>query len=357
MIKYKLDELKPILIRPLDPIVFRWGGEYSPILTGPMNKGSSEPLPLPSTIAGFLYWILTDGNTTQNNNTQDEPNIQKDYETISSKVEIFGPFFYAKSKDGKENGKTCLAIHQFPKKLRVINEECKLVDYKSGEQENIFEPVYISKIGIGHEISKKRAHTESGLIYTVEYIDYYATAVKKFGIKEVEEYGILVYTNAPINEGYYPFGSEGRLVEVKNVQVDITKVKIFGPSIYVLSPIILKANESPSPLVISSDINKLVVDMEGEKEIKAGDFALNFMRISLIGLGFNVRYNVKRPIYLAMMPWGVEIKDEEEKTKFDSLLNNLIGQNSSGIWFLKLGLFDKIWGSVLIKGDSNEQRQ
>ncbi|MCQ4449058.1 MAG: type III-B CRISPR module-associated protein Cmr3 [Sulfolobales archaeon] len=50
-----------IIIRPLKPVSFRWGGEFSPTLSGPMNKGVSEPLPLPSTIAGFIYSITHGG--------------------------------------------------------------------------------------------------------------------------------------------------------------------------------------------------------------------------------------------------------------------------------------------------------
>jgi len=325
---------KPILIKPINPAVFRWGGEYSPILTGPMNKGSSEPFPLPSTISGLLYWISQDDEETRTGG-ETELDIREDYKTIS-KVEIFGPFFYAKGRDENNKDKICLAIHQYPKKLTIINEEC--------DKERTFEPVYISKIGIGHDISKKQAHTEKGLIYTVEYIDYYATAVEKLGLKEVEEYGILVYTNAEIKEGFYPFGSEGRVVEVKKVNEDVLKnVKTFNSRLYILSPIILKANESPSPLVISSDVDNLIVDENGGKRITVKDLAFDTIRLSLIGLGFNVKYNVKRPIYLAIMPGKIEVKE-----KFKDLLDKLSASSSSR--FVKLGLFDKIWGSVLIGG-------
>jgi len=335
---------KPVLIRPINPAVFRWGGEYSPILTGPMNKGSSEPFPLPSTIAGFLYWISQGANveTKTRDVTQSEgnPDINEDYKTIS-KVEIFGPFFYAKGTDEMGNDKICLSIHQYPKKLSVINEECKT-------KEKTFDPVYVSKIGIGHEIAKKQAHTDKGLIYTVEYVDYYATAVESLGLKEVKEYGILVYTNAKVEQGFYPFGSEGRVVEVKEGEDEIKEVKIFDSNVYILSPIILKANESPSPLIISPDANNLVVDENNGKKITVSDLALSTIRLSLIGLGFNVKYNIKRPIYLAIMPGEIEAKDEKEK--FNALLNKLDQKPSK---FLKLGLFDKIWGSMLIGGGYN----
>jgi len=328
----------PILIRPINPVVFRWGGEYSPVLTGPMNKGSSEPFPLPSTIAGFLYWISQEYVDVE----VKDLNVQKDYETIS-KVETFGAFFYAKGKDENRHEKTCLAIHQYSKKLAIINEECTT-------KERTFDPVYVNKIGIGYDISKKQAHTERGLIYTVEYVDYYATAVEKLGLKEVDDYGILVYTNIKVEKGFYPFGSEGRVVEVKEVEDIISKVKIFNSRVYVLSPIILNANESPLPLVISSDIDNLVVEENNGKKITVRDFAFSTIRLSLIGLGFNVKYNVKRPIYLAIMPGVIEAKDGKGKDeKFNALLNKLFEQKSSGK-MLKLGLFDKIWGSMLIGG-------
>ena len=308
---------KPILIKPINPILFRWGGEYSPVLTGPMNKGSSEPFPLPSTIAGFLYWIKKGYSTM----TEEELDMEKDYETISKEVELWGPMFYAKGKDEKGREKVCIAVHDYPKKLRVVNEECLV------ENTSIY-PVYINKIGIGHDVAKKHAHTEKGLIYTVEYIDYYATA-NKLGVKEVEDYGILVYTNLDVKEGFYPFGSEGRVVEVKRAdELDITSLRI--PKSYILSPVILKANESYLDLIISSDALKLAVD---SKEVTLADIADGTLRLSLIGIGFNVKHKVKRPIYLALMPGGTVKTDK-----------------------LKLGLFEKIWGSILVGGVSSGRK-
>ena len=327
---------KPTLIKPINPIVFRWGGEYSPSLTGPMNKGYSEPFPLPSTIAGFLYWIKKGYSTVTE---EDELDMEKDYETISKEVELWGPLFYAKGRDAHGKEKVCIAVHEYPKKLRVINEECLSTDRKSTWS---LYPVYVNKIGIGHDVAKKQAHTEKGLIYTVEYIDYYATA-KKMGLEEVEDYGILVYTNFELKEDFYPFGSEGRVVEVKGV--DKLNIKVPESQVFTLSPVILRANESPLDLIISSDTRKIVVDKHDNEEITLNDVADGTLRLSLLGLGFNVKNRVKRPIYLALMPGEVGSTREKFKSLLDKLQEGL-AENK----LMKLGLFEKIWGSVLIGG-------
>ncbi|MGC9117225.1 MAG: hypothetical protein ACP5ID_06505, partial [Conexivisphaera sp.] len=43
-----------ILLRPLGPTSFRWGGITSPFLRGSMSGAIVSPLPLPSTLEGFL---------------------------------------------------------------------------------------------------------------------------------------------------------------------------------------------------------------------------------------------------------------------------------------------------------------
>jgi len=43
-----------LVIRPLHLASFRWGGSFTPLVTGPAAIAFSEPLPMPSTIAGLL---------------------------------------------------------------------------------------------------------------------------------------------------------------------------------------------------------------------------------------------------------------------------------------------------------------
>ncbi|AWR98117.1 hypothetical protein DFR86_11610 [Acidianus sulfidivorans JP7] len=293
-----------VLIKPLNPVMFRWGGEYSPLLTGPMNKGMSEPLPLPSTIAGFLYWI----NKHYSTSTLVNLDIEEDYKTISSVVEIWGPLFYVKGKD-----KEYFLTHKYPRELYILG----LKDESNSAKSKI-EPVYISKIGIGMRMEKKTAHTDKGLIYTAEFVDYYATAkklVNKKLVNEVEEYGILVETNINVNPGYYPFGGEGRIVEVK--VLDNVNLPKESKSI-VLSPIIMKGDKKD--LILADDVKELDV----EDNVKLGNIVDGPVRLALIGLGFNVKAKVKRPIYLAIMPGSIIKSDKKH-----------------------LGLFNKVWGSVL----------
>ncbi|MFP3203164.1 MAG: hypothetical protein RXR43_13375 [Sulfolobus sp.] len=256
-----------IMIKPLKPVSFRWGGEFSPTLSGPMNKGISEPLPLPSTIAGFLYSLATGGGKREN--------LEKlSLENESVKVKLWGPILYHRGK---------YYAHSYPSKLiELDNWELKInEDGKVEEVEATNLLGVINKIGIGMRFDNKTV-IES-MLYTQELIKI--------------EGGIIVEVEQDVKEGYYTMGGESSIVKVEPWKFTPPEEGDCG---LVISPIIL----SPTEKVVSVDD---FYDEEIEGCGKLGDKIVEGIpvKIGLIGLGFNIAYNVRRPIYPAILPGSV----------------------------------------------------
>lgn len=261
-----------IIIKPLKPVSFRWGGEFSPTLSGPMNKGVSEPLPLPSTIAGFIYSITHGGGKRED---LTELSLEKE----SVKVKLWGPLLYHKGK---------YYAHSYPGKLIELNNwELKLnEDGKVEEVEAIDLLGVTNKIGIGIKFDSKSVIDK--LLYTQQLIKI--------------EGGIIVEVEQEVKEGYYTMGGESNIVKAEPWEFAPPESGKYG---LVISPIIL----SPIEKVISVDD---LYDAEIEGCGKLGDVIVDDdrikglpVKIGLIGLGFNVAYNVRRPIYPAILPGSV----------------------------------------------------
>lgn len=282
-----------LLIKPLKPISFRWGGEFSPILSGPANKGVSEPLPLPSTIAGFLYSVIKNGGDRKD---VDKLSLKEDLNTIN--IKLWGPLLYA-------NGK--YYSHSYPGKLIKLDSQWKRVEevdvYKMKDK-----VLYIiNKIGIGIDFDSKNA--KESLLYSQELIKING--------------GIVIESDQKI-EGYYTMGGESSIVKVE-VFNDI-KVPQKGDYGLVLSPIIFNPIEK---IISIEDLYNAEIEGVGKlKDITVSKLTgeSNLIKIGLIALGYNMAYNVRRPIYPAIMPGSV-IKYEKRGN---------------------IGLFaERGWGSVL----------
>ncbi|BFI75772.1 hypothetical protein [Sulfurisphaera ohwakuensis] len=253
-----------LLIKPLKPLSFRWGGEFSPILSGPMNKGVSEPLPLPSTIAGFLYSVTKNAG---NKKDVERLSLEDDLNTV--KVKLWGPLLYIKGN---------YYAHSYPGKI------IRLENWKMIEEVDVVNVLkVINKIGIGIKGDSKAV--KESLLYTQQLI-------------KIREGGILVETDYEIKDGYYTMGGESSIVKIETLkEVNIPQKGKYG---LVISPIILKP------------VNRIITiydlyDMEIEGLGKLRDVIVNKLpvKLGLIGVGFNISYNVRRPIYPAIMPGSI----------------------------------------------------
>lgn len=59
--------VKKVLIKPLEPLMFRSQGEFEPLITGSHTSAQSLMIPRPSTIAGLFGYILFNGTPPSNN--------------------------------------------------------------------------------------------------------------------------------------------------------------------------------------------------------------------------------------------------------------------------------------------------
>jgi len=63
--------VKKVLIKPLEPLMFRSQGEFEPLITGSHTSAQSLIIPRPSTIAGLFGYILFNGTPLSNNDWLD----------------------------------------------------------------------------------------------------------------------------------------------------------------------------------------------------------------------------------------------------------------------------------------------
>lgn len=305
-----------LLIKPVEPMFFRWSGEYSPNFSGPMNKGVSEPLPLMSTIVGALYKAVKGIKFL----TPD-----KELEEFKNELgELWGPVIYVKGKR-KEGGKKgeYLLVHNYPGRLLVLRLESEVVVNKVDKESNgrikkeidVITPKQVSKIGVGRDLTKRSAMDH--LLYSSQFVDFYATIKSEF--EEVENWGIYVDTKVEY-EGVLELGGEGRLAKVQKFNLSIPKGE--EELSVLLSPALL-TGVSGGWLVVDDILNEKV------ENYTLRDI-LYRAKLGVIGIGFNTSVKARRPLYPAIMPGSI-LKVRERK----------IGELKELGWGSLLGFSDK----------------
>ena len=321
-----------LLIKPIEPVFFRWHGEYSPNFSGPMNKGISEPLPLISTVIGAIYRKVKGIKIAQPSNELEE--------LKSVFNDVWGPLIYVKGSRRNTVGEFLL-VHDYPGKLITfrlekdgvtpiinehkdndcINEEAKEgdcgVDMHKYRIDEIM-PKQINKIGIGRDLGKRTA--KEHMLYSSQFIDLQATIMENF--KDVTEWGILVETQVKYN-GVMELGGEGRVVKVNEVDVQIPTG---GKYSALLSPLLLSVNNNVGNERLASLDDVLKLNIDGKINDKTLRNVLCRGKIGVIGIGYSMSLNARRPIYPALFP--------------GSLLRNINER--------KLGELNELgWGSLL----------
>ncbi|MBB5254872.1 type III-B CRISPR module-associated Cmr3 family protein [Sulfurisphaera ohwakuensis] len=242
-----------LLIRPLGSVVFKWGGYSSILISGSINTGYFEPLPMPSTIYGLLKYAYT---------------VKRlGIETPKFK----GPLFYVKGKD-----KVALCVHMFPQGLKC-NTEGKENDIRIEEED------FERRIGIA--IDRKTKITKEGYIYMEKMLDLYKLS-RKIIDTEVEKYGILIEVedeNAKKLNGFIvPFGGESRPAKISIEEVSFKKL---GKRLLASPAIIDKGDEN---------------HIEWNSENVKIKMVTNKLTYRLISLGFEIGKRLQ--IRLSLMP-------------------------------------------------------
>ncbi|ADL18417.1 hypothetical protein ASAC_0008 [Acidilobus saccharovorans 345-15] len=267
-----------LLIRPLTPAVFRWGGLSSVLLSGSMYQGYFEAMPLPSTIYGFLKLAYI-----VNGLGSDAPRFR-------------GPMFYVEGSRG-----SYLCAYSFTKKGRAMlcpsGESLRL--YKVEDRH------YIKKIGIALDKGTKGA--KENYIYMERDVDLGLIARDILG-EGPTRYGVLVEVyddeaydkTLKLNNSIGAFGGESRPAKIEVIKDIKVKEGALGLGSVLISPAIVDV----------VDDNKIVWDKNQatatpvKAETKEGDRECTAVIYRLLSLGFD---NGRRlPMALAVMP-GVKV--------------------------------------------------
>ncbi|BCU70041.1 type III-B CRISPR module-associated Cmr3 family protein [Stygiolobus caldivivus] len=295
-----------LLVKPLEPVLFRWHGEYSPSLSGPMNKGVSEPLPLISTITGALYRSLKGGSYVR-----DEEKLAEEFKAVLG--DVWGPVVFV---EGKRRGCRSAAgkfvlFHDYPGRLGVLrlDGDTLVTVYREKEKDYIV-PEQVNRTGIGRDLAKRNA--KEHLLYSVKLVDLGSTVLKNF--EDVKEWGIYVKTDAKYR-GVVRLGGRGRTAAVKELDLDLPNK---GEKSVVASPVLLDSDKRS--IVTVDDL------MEMRVEGVALANVLEYGKIGVVGRGYSLSYNSRRPLYPALLPGSVLNRTDREK----------------------VGLFKELgWGSLL----------
>ncbi len=264
-----------LLITPLGSAVFKWGGVSSILITGSVNSGYYEPLPLPSTIHGLLKYAYI-----VNNLGNDAPKFS-------------GPLFYA------EGSKKAICVHSYPRRLLCnVDGSEKMVSIGEGEFER--------RMGIALQREKKT--TKEGYIYLEKMIDLRKLAGKVLGEHgEIKRYGVLVKVEEDgggnvkqLNGFLAPFGGESRIAKIEVLEnLDLQKIN----KKLLASPAIIDGGDSDHV-----EVNSEKVEI-GEVKPSSANKDPGALKIvyRMLCLGFDG--NKRLPMRLALMP-TVEVKSQ-----------------------------------------------
>ncbi|MCY0858880.1 MAG: CRISPR-associated protein Cmr3 [Sulfolobaceae archaeon] len=261
-----------MLLKPLGPMIFRWGGSTSMLISESVSGGLYEPLPLPSTVYGLLKYALSVN------------------ELSVDSLKISGPTFYVKG----ESKKTALCYHAYPSKLLCVSsdEPSKLTKIEISEGE------YIKLVGI--HLDRRSKQAKEGYIYTYKALDMELVAREVIN-GSVEESGILVKVNydgnlSKIDKFVGPLGGEGRLVKIK-VLGEVKELPVYKEKKILHSPAIIEKYEDDKVCFKDQCMKVKNLVLNGDK-LK--------LTYRLLSTGFNV--NRREPMHLALMP-PVEIEN------------------------------------------------
>ncbi|MGC9083972.1 MAG: type III-B CRISPR module-associated Cmr3 family protein [Anaerolineae bacterium] len=197
-----------MILRPLGPVSFRWGGVTSPLLRGSMSGAMVSPLPLPSTVEGFLRSSLMRIGVLDRRNVMDPRALQDLGISI-------GPVALYLRGGGEE--RFCVNAYGTGGRLVCGNPDGHPL---------AFSPPRALRIGVALDRGRKSAL--EGYLYSMEHMDLrprpVLEALRESGWKgDLEDVGIAVSASA---DGELlrrlvglvgPLGGEGTPIVVEGV--------------------------------------------------------------------------------------------------------------------------------------------
>ena len=315
-----------LLIKPLGFSSFRWYGEFNPKAKGPIAIGITEPLPLPSTIIGALGNHF--GCTFECAYIDPLENIKKCINhNMGKDVVIKGPLLV------EDRISNTFYLHLWPGKLLKLKVSSSKV-YIEISDAPIIEL-------IGTALRHDRKNVTPHLLYVQRLID-------------MTKYNVLVEiynTNRKLSSSVLRFGGEFRSAFMdiiyenpmyKYLEDLWRNYRSAEMLLLVASPIILDTSPSYEDLVKNPDksvlniLRRLIEKIQGIsiKNLTYASGIYGGLKLSLIGLGYDIACNMLRPLFPAIMP------------------GSIISITTDASWhelYLKgLGLYTKYgWGTVI----------
>jgi len=302
--------IKKVVIKPLEPLMFRSQGEFEPLITGSHTSAQSLIIPRPSTIAGMLGYIkFNDGNITGDwlaTLTQQLGDVKIYGTLVESNESYFYPLRMGNLFALIDSNTLC----SLPKIFESTDEsyekwEKEIYDIFYGEKNKLFELInFQDRVGISLDRQKKMV--KEHYLYTARYLSF----------KKEVNYVIFVEgdldlkgTGSKTNETVVNFGGEGRIVKIE-VQdyYDVRAKDLSGDYYLALSPILI-------PDCVIDDILE--------------DGLIVMGKVDKISLGFDIARHRRKEMLTAILEGSVIKKELVKK------YNIVVSSNPNDSIFLK----------------------
>ncbi|HIQ10625.1 MAG TPA: hypothetical protein EYH26_01435 [Pyrodictium sp.] len=342
-----------LVIRPLYLASFRWGGSFTPLVTGPAAIAFSEPLPMPSTIAGLLAGEASGYKPFQSKVSPEElGRLIAEKLDFGDKFVLRGPYIY--NSDTKT-----VYLHYWDRS--PTRERLVAVELVEGKMVITFQNVdYHQHTGIA--LNNTCKSVVRGLIYTQMLVKQ-----DKSIIVEVHD----AKKAWPDKKIVRRFGGEGRIAVIEKMGDTplhklTTSIKVGNTwYAYVATPILLPPHsinnlakilegedrvidveEPPNTRILIPTLKELenLIEVEeeqngshagGNTRDKQAKIAKRFRtKIALLSPGYDMAANMPRPLHPAIMPGSI-VKIET------SLSPQQLYQEGVGL-YRRLG-----WGTLL----------
>jgi CRISPR-associated protein Cmr3 len=304
-----------VKFKPIEPMMFRGPGEFSPVARGPQAHATSLPLPTPSTVSGCLATAM-DRKPTASTASWDD--AVEEALGLKDKGFLRGPYlivndeiylWYQEKLVNSENLKTLRRIE-----LREALREGKPLD-------DLLNPLRIEtvlRVGIGLK-EGKTVDSERGLMYLAKFVDYEATfkTTAVWIAVEVHNFDVKGVSGKIVR-----LGGEGKLARLDVVGVDENKAKLYSfvedfirrPSdvayLYLVTHAFIQEVSSglekiDDGVYLWPGITRHVNDLMNKVTNGGVDVEYIIGRTVLLGAGYDLSRNVKKPMYIALEPGSI----------------------------------------------------
>ncbi len=297
-----------VTFTPLGRVSFRWFGTSSPLARGPMTAMVSEPVPLPTTVAGALYTALG------GERVEGGVDLSRLSELLREKIGCGGGVFrgpYVLIHRPHRPGEWVAAcLHALGKGLFCVGVRGEV--FMIGPDE-----ASISFVGIS--LDNRSKTVIEGMMYSQTTVDYRAIALaasEKLGKAPLEASLAIEFPGCSVPEPVrraVPLGGEGRIARVRvstgsepsPLDCVAEKGKECGRVInYFATPCIMRDKEILSNAI---DPAKLLEGVTRELGLGPGEVLARETSV-IVGVaptGYDTASNRPRPLRPAVMPGSV----------------------------------------------------